>query len=65
MQERKNEILKRVTNSDKNMYIERNEPYIFDLDEKREGSLYTNYWVGIRGQDDQIEGLIGIQFDME
>ena len=65
MQERKNEILKRVTNSDKNMYIERDKPYIFDLDEKREGSLYTNYWVGIRGQDDQIEGLIGIQFDME
>ena len=46
------------------MYIERNQPYIFDLDEKREGSLYTNYWVGIRSQDNSIEGLIGIQFDM-
>ena len=47
------------------MYIERNEPYSFGLDEKREGSLYTNYWIGIRSQDNSIEGLIGIQFDME
>ena len=65
MQKHKQEILKKIEENDNNMYIERNQPCIFDLDEKREGSLYTNYWVGIRSQDNSIEGLIGIQFDMK
>lgn len=63
---KKKELFEKVKDSEKKMYIERNEPFIFAddqiLSEEDDGSLFTNFWIAIRDNDDKekIVGLIGL-----
>ena len=64
---RKQELWRKVDQSAKKIYIERNVPNLFFPSEIEESTgqprLFTNYWVQINDINGNALGLIGLQFE--